>query len=293
LEVVPARILCYGCDLLPPLKAIPELLFADLPVDEQLACEQIERTLSDQPQLPTFLVIGSVLGEATRRRLRLISIERPLFFIEANDAPNHLSLAREAKLVQRVIRLLTPAIFSPRFHTLSTVFIAGNADFLSVIENVHFNLKGTPSASEIEFLSFLLDQQVASPAHDSPSVIPQSRLSFEGLALGGAAEIALPRLAEQASQHLEALLDDHTHLLEHSLRALEEKVALFARRVENTWKNPIFDEFAALEVRELIDLLIENLHRPETFQALQRSFLSAFVKHQPQYQPEACLVAKS
>ena len=291
LEVVPARILCYGCDLLPPLKAIPDLLFADLPADEQLACEQIERTLSDQPQLPTFLVIGSVLGEATRRRLRLMSIERPLFFIEANDAPNHLSLAREAKLVQRVIRLLTPAIFSPRFHTLSTVFIAGNADFLSVIENVHFNLKGTPSASEIEFLSFLLDQQVASPAHDSPSVIPQSRLSFEGLALGGAAEIALPRLAEQASQHLEALLDDHTHLLEHSLRTLEEKVALFARRVENTWKNPIFDEFAALEVRELIDLLIENLHRPETFQALQRSFLSAFVKHQPQYQPESCLVA--
>ena len=50
------------------------------------------------------------------------------------------------------------------------------------------------------------------------------------------------------------------------------------------------DEFAGIEVRELLDLLVENLHREETYQALQRSFLSVFVKHQPQYQPEACLV---
>ena len=88
-----------------------------------------------------------------------MSIDRPLFFIEANNASNHHSLAREAKLVQRVIRLLTPAIFAPRLHNLSTVFIAGNADFLSVMENVHFGFKGTPSASEVEFLTFLLEQQ--------------------------------------------------------------------------------------------------------------------------------------
>ncbi len=50
------------------------------------------------------------------------------------------------------------------------------------------------------------------------------------------------------------------------------------------------DEFAGIEVRELLDLLIKNLHQQETYQALQRSFLSVFVKHQPQYQPESCLV---
>ncbi len=291
LETTPARILCYGYDLLPPLKAMPGLLFEDLPVDEQLACERIEQVLADQPSTPTFLVIGRVPGEVTRRRLRLLSIERPLFFIEANNAPNHLSLAREAKLVQRVIRLLTPAIFSPRLHTLSTVFVTGNADLLSAVENVHFSLKGTPSASEVELLAFLLDQQLASPPQNSPAAIPEGKPSFEGLAPGTAVETALPRLAEQAGRHLEALLEAHSERLGHSLRMLDKKAALFARRMQNTWKDQVFDEFATLEVRELLDLLIENLHRPETSQALQRSFLSAFVRHQPQYQPESCLVA--
>ncbi len=180
LETVPARILCYGYNLQPRLKAIPNLLFEDLPADEQLACKRIEQILSEQPQTPTFLVLGSIPGEVTRRRLRLMSIDRPLFFIEANNAPNHLSLAREAKLVQRVIRLLTPAIFSPQLHALPTVFLAGNADFLSAIENVHFNLKGTPSASEVEFLVFLLEQKLVSPSKDTPSAIPQAKPSFEG-----------------------------------------------------------------------------------------------------------------
>ena len=109
------------------------------------------------------MLIGEVLSEETRRKLRRLSVDKPLFFIEVNNAPNHLSLAREAKLVQRVIRLLTPAIFAPQWDTLSTVFIAGNADILNAIENVHFNLKGTPSASEIEFLSYLLEHHRPDP----------------------------------------------------------------------------------------------------------------------------------
>ncbi len=43
--------------------------------------------------------------------------------------------------------------------------------------------------------------------------------------------------------------------------------------------------------KELLDLLIQNLHDPAWCQALQRSFLSAFTRHQPQYRPEACQVA--
>ena len=81
---------------------------------------------------------------------------------------NQHSLAREAKLVQRVIRLLTPAIFAPRLDSLSTVFVIGNADFLGVIENVQFQLKGTPSASEVEFLNFLLEQNLAESRNRNP-----------------------------------------------------------------------------------------------------------------------------
>ena len=291
LEVTPARILCYRCELPPPLKTIPNLLFEDLSVDERGAREQIEQILINQPEVPTFLLIGGPLGEETRLKLRFLSIERPLFFIEANNAPNHLSLARESKLVQRVIRLLTPAIFAPRLHTLSTVFIAGNADFLSVIENVHFNLKGTPSASEVEFLIFLLEQKLTHLQMDTPEEVPQVKPSFEGLGLGITAETALPQLADRIEGHLERLLNDHAQMLAHSLMTLEEKTAVLARRIQNTWKDSLFDEFSSVEAKDLLDLLVQNVHSPAWCQALQRSFLSAYVKHQPQNQLEACLVA--
>ena len=42
LEITPARILCYHCELLPPLKTIPNLLFEDLSTDERVMREQIE-----------------------------------------------------------------------------------------------------------------------------------------------------------------------------------------------------------------------------------------------------------
>lgn len=291
LEVLPARVLCYNHPILPHVQALPGLLFEDLPADEQAACDQIERTLADNPHTPTFMLIGSMPGEVTRRRLRAMSVDRPLFFIEANDAPNHLSLAREARLVQRVIRLLTPGIFSPRLRALSTVFIAGNADLLSAIENMHFNLKGTPSASEIELLIYLLDQGFAAPPPDAHGELPPLRPAFDGLTLGGITETALPHLAEQVEQRVEALLDEYVETLEHSLRLLEDKSSLFARRIHKLWKAQILDEFAGIEARELLDLLFENVDQPETLQALERSYLSAFMKHQPQYEPEACVVS--
>lgn len=290
LEFTPAHILSYRCELQPQLKTIPNLLFVELVSDESEACQQVEQYLSRQPNAPTFLLIGGALDEVTRRKLRSMSIEKPLFFIEANNAPNHLSLAREAKLVQRVIRLLSPAIFARRLHHLSIVFIAGNADFLNVIENVHFNLKGTPSASEAEFLDFLLAQGLAELSRDMPAQVPQAKPSFEGLGLPGGAETVLPDLAGRIERHLEQLVEHRAQAMGHSLAVLEEKSALVASKVSSVWKGAVFDEFAELEASEILDRLIQNVHQPEWLQALQNSFLCAFTKQQPQYRPEACMV---
>src|SRR5512136_140591 len=70
LEITPARVLCYRYDVPPVLRAIPDLLFEDLSADERAAREQIEQFLIEQPGTPTFLLIGDLLGEETRRRLR-------------------------------------------------------------------------------------------------------------------------------------------------------------------------------------------------------------------------------
>ena len=290
LEITPARVLSYRCELQSALKAIPSLLFEDLADDERLAREQIEQYLLSSPGVPTFMLIGAALGEQTRRKLRILSIEYPLFFIEVNNAPNHLSLAREAKLVQRVLRLLTPAVFAPRLDSFSTVFVTGNAEFLNVMENVHFNMKGTPSASEVEFLVYLLQQNLAGLPDVPPAQVPQVKPSFHGLGSGTTAETVIPQLAERAEGYLDNLLTEHAIKLEHSLLAFEQKTSLLSDRIRDSWKNSLFDEFSAVGAKDLLDQMVLHVHEPSWGQALQRSFLSAFGKHQPQYQPDACLV---
>ncbi len=287
---VPARILCHNYDLASFSKAIPNLLFEDLPTDEQIAYDRIAEVLAEQPQSPVFLILGSVPEELMRRKLRTLGTDRPLFFIEANNAPNHLSLAREARLVQVVIRLLSPAIFSPRLHNLSTVFVAGNAEFLRAIESVHFNLKGTPSASEVELLTFLLDQKLVNSSTNGHSVTPHTRPSSEGLVLGNKTFTALPHLTGRAERYLDELLSNHARMLDHSLAALGDKTDLFTQRIQRAWRGQLSDQFAGVEFRELLDRLVSDLDGADTIQALEQSFLSAFMKHQPQYQPEACKV---
>lgn len=65
--------------------------------------------------------------------------------MEANNAPNHLSLAREAGLRDKVLRILTPAAVDKKFSEIPVVFIAGNTEYIQTIEAVHFELKGTPA----------------------------------------------------------------------------------------------------------------------------------------------------
>ncbi|MCX7839059.1 MAG: pyridoxal phosphate-dependent aminotransferase, partial [Anaerolineae bacterium] len=292
LEVTPARVLCYRYELGAPLQAIPNLLFDTLDADERVAREQIEQYLALEPQTPTFVLIGALLSEETRRQWRWLSIAHPLFFIEANNAPNHLSLAREAKLVQRVIRLLTPAIFAPHLETLATVFVVGNADFLNVIENVHFNLKGTPSVSEIELLTFLLEQKLIQRNTATPTSVPPSPPSFEGLALGIAAETILPQVSARIEQSLERSLSDYTATLIQALTQFEEKARAWNRHLENRLMgyDDLVDEFSDVTTDELLEQFVQNLHRHEWCQSLQRSFLRAFVKHQPHYRAEACQI---
>jgi aspartate/methionine/tyrosine aminotransferase len=289
LEHLPAQVLCYDCILSAPLRQIPGLNVVDLAHDEAQALAEIEAAFVDHPDAPVFLILGRVPEEAMRRRLRRLSVERPLFFIEANDAPNHRSLAREARLVERVIRLLTPGIFSPRLASLSTVFIAGNAGYLSAIENVHFNLKGTPCASDVALLEFLLEQHRAAPP-PAPPALPTVAPAFEGLALGGAGDYALPDLARHTGDRLNALLDVRVARLEHVLGKLESRADQFAQRVQAVRQARVLDEFAALDMRELLDHLVAHIDDSATARALQRSFLSQFTRHQPQYDPDACLV---
>ncbi len=304
LQITPARILCYRYPFPQPYRTIPNLLIEALADDERIACAEVEQWFTGQPEIPTFLVVGGPLSETARRKLRLLSIEHPLFFIEANNALNQHSLAREAKLIQRVIRLLTPAIFAPRLDSLSTVFVIGNADFLNVIENVQFQMKGTPSASEVEFLDFLLapdssglEQNLAELPTETPAEIFPDNAWLDEWGEGSAAATTLSQLAARVGSRLDGLLQDNARTLNRALVALAEKTDRVAGIMRARFpKNPgqgktgLIDELADFDSLGLIDQLIENAHNPAWSQTLQRSFLSAFTRHQPQYRPEACQV---
>ncbi|MBK9925209.1 MAG: pyridoxal phosphate-dependent aminotransferase [Anaerolineales bacterium] len=291
LQITPARILIYRHNFPELFTTIPNLIIDRLSDDERLARVEVDEYLKQQPETPTFLLIGGPLTEETRRMLRLLSLERPLFFIEANNAPNRASLAREAKLVHRVIRLLTPAIFASRLHTLSTVFIAGNADFLSVIENVHFKLKGTPSASEIEFLSFLLEQNLAKLPTDSSADIFEDKTWLDEWERGNAAEVTLSKVASRVGAQLDQMVQDSSQSLTRAIAFMDEKTTRASQMIQDRWKAGHIDELADMDSHELLNELILNAHDLEWQGTLQRSFLSQFVKHQNQYRPDACLVA--
>lgn len=291
LQITPARVLTYNLNLPAGYLTIPRLRFEALPCEEDAARSLIETRLTEEPDTPTFLLIGSPLTEDSRRKLRLLSIHHPLFFIEANNALNQHSLAREARLVQRVIRLLTPAIFHPRLNSLSTVFVIGNADFLSVIENVHFSLKGTPSASEIELLHFLLEN---GPAQTKKSVSTGLALDPEWAAPprdDASPAGAWDSLALRVGKRLDALMQAKVQTAVRVAVSIEEKVEHLSHILQNRhWAVSPVDEFAHLDSLTLLAELTANLHDPAWRQRLERSFLAVFTRHQPQYRPAACLV---
>ncbi len=290
LQVTPAQILCYRYAFPTSYQTIPNLLVESLPDEEHSACDAVEARLTDRSDIPAFLIVGGPLAEVTRRKLRLLSIRYPLFFIEANNALNQHSLAREAKLIQRVIRLLTPAIFEPRLDSLATVFVIGNADFLSVIENVHFSLKGTPSASEIEFLHFLLEQGLAkAESKPSPEMFPDPTW-LDDWDEESPAATTLSQLSARVSRRLHRLVQEKAQVVNRAVASIEQKSEHVSQIMRTRWKSALIDEFAGADSLTLLNELFSNAHDPHWQNRLQRSFLSVFSRHQPQYHPEACLI---
>jgi hypothetical protein len=234
--------------------------------------------------------LGKNLLEETRRSLRQLSLEFPLFFIEANNAPNNLSLAREAKMMNRVLRLLTPEIFSSSLKNLSIVFLAGNSDFIKVIENIHFQLKGTPSASEVELLSFILKEKLfvnnhihkenrlqVEPAHEA------SPVPIIGSNIGGV-------YFNNFENKLNSIITQKAHFIENISERVSEIEINLAKKSELVSSIFSFDKFSNTEINDLLDECIANIESEDWADELTNSFLHAFLKHHPEYRKNNCIV---
>jgi aspartate/methionine/tyrosine aminotransferase len=286
----PVRIFVIGVTLPDYLGSMPNIQVHALPDGERGALGQLSQALLADPALPNFLLMGKILDEETRRALRHVSLENPLFFVECNNAPNHLSLAREAKLADRVLRLLTPAIFSPRLYRFSTVFVAGNADYLAAMEAFHFQLKGTPSASEAELLAYILDQGLAGQVNGQrdPSIVLDP--PFEGLTPGTNGDDVLPSLARKIETRLSSIVSAKQEVIDQHIVEYLRKTDALLGKMQSHRAMPRMDQFAALGARELLSGLAANAQSEEWQVQLVQSHLQAFVHHHPEYRLRNSLV---
>lgn len=285
----PARVALFRTTFPPHLTSFAGLHFELLPEDERDAIGQLEHLVAADPPIATFVVLGAVTSEETRRRLRTISLAYPLFFFEINNAPNHLSLARESRLIDRVVRFLSPAIFSPRFGDLSLIFVVGNADYLSLIETVHFQLKGTPSASEVELLDFLLREAGPMGAEDHPDKLPIEPPT-EVPAFRLAAEGVLVRFASQAERSFDAILSSRHEILATVSRSADRCAR--ALKGLDRFRNvlPATDKLYSFDAASLVRALCQHLHDPAWLDDVRESFLRAFIGHHPEYDIDCCTV---
>ncbi|MDP3000899.1 MAG: pyridoxal phosphate-dependent aminotransferase [Bryobacterales bacterium] len=283
LQHLPASIFSHGIRIPPHLRQFEALHFHPLPEDETAAAEMLGSSLARDGARPSFVLLGKILSEETRRVLRLLSRDYPLFIVEVNDAPNNLSLAREAKMMNRTLRFLTPAIFSPRLEGLSTVFIAGFEEFIRMIETVHFQLKGTPSAAEVELLTYLLKRGL--PASDASPVAEETLYQESAAILPGihqAAGAAIARIETRIARTANA---QGARMVKRLSSAVERS----AERLARTWgREPrasfVSDPLEGLGFQEILDEL------PAGQAELMGAFKAAFLRHHPEYRLEASAV---
>ena len=280
----PAHVFVHRASEIIDPQAYNGLLFTELPNNEQQALSVLDQHFTHSPQTPTLLVMGSMLGEEARRSLRQTSLDHPLLFIEVNDAPNHLSLAREAKLTQRVVRILTPGIFHARLHELATIFVVGNADILGAFESTHFQLKGSPSASEIELLSYLLDIGKTIHRKDDRTKEIVVEPSYQPLFQNERPVDGFPAYARLLDERLGSYVTRVSEKVDDRIDRISEKLAKMTAKVEGFRSLAPFDLFAQMDAGAFLDELARRIDEPDWLEELEQSFLHAFLKHHPEYQ---------
>lgn len=275
----------YGCTLPDHLTTYQNIQYLRLDVAEDTLPVQLSAILSKNATIPTYLLLGKITSEITRRKLRQLSLQFPLFIVETNDAPNHLSLAREAKMMNRVLRILSPGIFAEPLKNSSVSFIAGNPELVKMMETVQFQLKGTPSATEVEMLSYIIERKnlLLTQPVEKKNIILKPR--FENAPF-----------VNFSSNHLQERIKKHSEKLEYTILSRSKRIeqvterytaqAIQAVHVSENYSSRIaLDVFDSKNSKELLDDFIRNVDNESWQQDLINSFLTVFLRHHPEYKP--------
>ena len=283
----PANIFTVNINLVSHLHSFPALQIHSLSLNDDEIIPAIKTEFSKNGLRPTFLILGKILNEDIRRKLRKFSQKKPLYFIEVNNAPNHLSLAREAGLLNKVIRLITPSAINSKFVNIAVTFIAGNADFLKIMETIHFELKGTPPVTEINLLSYLFSHKL--PKDDNNSIKTHIESKLEEI---DNSENNYFQSFEKIISNTTQLIEKHTNKIvnriEEQLVNTEGINTKIQRIINSSVK--LADPFSNLSVHEIINNFFNNIDNINWLKQLEQGFLSAFNNIHQEYSTDNCFI---
>ncbi|MDD5583078.1 MAG: pyridoxal phosphate-dependent aminotransferase [Candidatus Marinimicrobia bacterium] len=257
-----ARIIPVDCDL--------SLIANDYSRLRVIPHPKTPESLFFKEQTPVFFIFGKILTETERKQYRQLALQFPVMFVEINNAPNHLSLSREAGLRDHVLRFLSASVFDSRLAFLPVVTVLGNSTYLQYMETLHFELKGTPSTSEICAMeSFIMGETELSYTSEIPPEKNDDPPPFFGI-----------------------------HLKNPNLDAYWERTQEITKRLLNNSfifkNNTIANPLAPLNREELLDFYGHLSQNPEKVVDLENSFLAEFLRSYPFYsQNECCVVSGS
>jgi aspartate/methionine/tyrosine aminotransferase len=251
--------------------------FIKLESDEYKIVSEINDFLKAAENSTNYLVINHLLDEKIRRELRKIALLNPLFFIEINNSSNDQSLAREAGLSDKTLRIVTPEIFSENFRNSAVTFLAGPSEFIKIFETVHFQLKGTPGSAEVDLLEFQIENNFSGePAENNEGKvadtlqIENSENSFENNFY--TKTILLNRIEE--------IVENKTNSIKNISQNFAGKYSTFLSN-----KVGIYDGFQSRNALTLIKDVCNNISN-EYQRKIEKNFLAVFSNTHKMYDPK-------
>jgi len=246
-----------------------------------------------------FILFSKIYSKDFRRKLAALAAEENLMLLEANDAPNAYSLARSPGMAERLLRIVTPQAIDPRLTQSALTFVLGNAKYIDALNLMHFLKKGTPSATEVKLLSFLLtetgnlDQKLwkhlCGPKKSTPNPgginAPATNLDnhyHTGLVKLPVYEKTIDNLLTRVESVVSTLTSRLDRINHQTVTRLEKLTRIIQ-------KDKYIDSFAGKSPWEIIQLFFQELENPAFPEQLQQAFLAQFSKIHPEFEADFML----
>ncbi len=271
---------------------------------------EVEFLLNQRQNQVGFLLVQEIYPASVRKGLVELALAYQVMIIEANDAPNTVSLAKEVGLApggrgDRVLRIVSPQVIDPRLAHIALAFFMGRYDFVEAFNLLHFKKKGTPSATEIKLLSFLLNEQgqldeerwytLGNAAKKAEQNLPNYSTGYKiaaGSHRGIPPYVSTPgglerfvQIARDIGQYTTQVVTQVTQIASRLSERWQDNLDRINEKfpsVPTRW-SALHDPLAGLFASEVVEEFFSHLEDVDFVSQLDQAFLAAFHQVHPEF----------